>query len=126
MAVANKGKRKININGVSYRWFVRESDEGVDVGANTSLSILSENKDFHIAYPIGQTGEHDFVIVIGPLFGGQGAFGKTWQRILCPTWRTADGVTPRLVREIVEWALSEKTNVFVTYLGAAISDHGTS
>jgi len=118
MAIAKKGRRTLHIGEASYSWFVCEDDDSLSVGAMTSLTILSSDKDFQVVFPIGQQGASTFLIVRGPRFGGSGTFGGPWKRVACPDWcEGSPAITPAIVRSIVIWALGDKQNIFVNYRG---------
>jgi hypothetical protein len=117
MAIAKKNGRKILVDDIPYRWHVADDDDGVYVGSTRSLTILSENKSFHITYHLDQTGTHRFVVIKGRIFGGTGEFGKNWQRVVCPDWNEKGAVTPYIVQQIILWALADKDIVLTNYLG---------
>lgn len=121
--MARKSKRKIVVNERNFQWYVAEELDGVAyLEADTILTILSDDKRFIIKYPFSQSGNNNFLVVIGKEFGGNGSFGKSWQRVISPVWEKGKSMTPGIVREIIEWSLSEKTCFFVDFLGNEIKD----
>ena len=72
--MARKSKRKIVVNERDFQWYVAEElDDVAYLGADTTLTILSDDKRFIIKYPFTQSGNNNFLVVVGKEFGGNGA-----------------------------------------------------
>jgi hypothetical protein len=101
MGVRKKGRRRIDVEGRPFLWYVCDDPDSAD----TVLHIISEDKGFIVQYHLGQTGE-PFLIVLGPDFPGVPDAGGCWLRFRCPRWETDSGVTPGGVRRLIDWCLS--------------------
>ena len=121
MGVAKKGKRKITVDGRVYYWYVAQDEESLWLDTWFTLTILSEDKHFLIKYPVNQQGQHNLLIVLGKEFGGQGKWGFNWQRVKCPKWEVDNIITPGSVKNIIQWSLSDKPIVLLSYVGNELS-----
>ena len=121
MGIGKKNKRKIVVDDSEYFWYVAEDYEVIDLGTDKTLTVASEDKKFIVHYPINQNHKgENHIIVLGKVFGGNGSWGSTWQRVACPKWENENIITPSSVEKLIRWSLSEKNNVFVDYLGNKI------
>ena len=101
MAAASKNRRKITVGDMQYLWYVAEDDEG----AGMVLQVISTDKQFVAKYQIGQPQGEDYIVILGRRFAGAKT-GGPWRRFLCPCFATHT-VTPRAVRQLIEWCLDE-------------------
>jgi hypothetical protein len=69
------------------------------------LQVMSTDKHFIVKYQIDQPRGSEYIVILGRGFGGAKT-GGTWRRFLCPRF-AADSVTPRCVRQLIEWCLDE-------------------
>ena len=104
MAVATKSRRKVTVGDRRYVWHVAEGDEG----AGMVLHVISDDKQFIAKYQLDQPRGGEYIVILGPLFAGAST-GGPWRRFLCPGFGTS-AVTPRNVRELIEWCLDERLN----------------
>lgn len=105
MAVRTKGRRKFEVDGRPYVWFVGDDDDSAD----KILHVISHDKRLIVHYHLGQEDpERRFAIALGQEFGGV-VMNGIWRRFLCPRWESDEGkVTPRDVRRLILWSLSEQ------------------
>jgi hypothetical protein len=101
MGVRKKGRRRIDVEGRPFLWYVCDDPDSAD----TVLPVISEDKGFIVQYHLGQTGE-PFLIVLGHDFPEVPEAGGCWLRFRCPRWETDSGVTPGGVRRLIEGCLS--------------------
>lgn len=121
MGISKKHKRKIIVDDSEYFWHIAEDYEVINLGTDKTLAVASEDKKFLIHYPINQNHKgENYIIIIGKVFGGNGSWGSTWQRIACPKWEIENKIVPSSVKKLIKWSLSEKDNVFVNYMGTKI------
>jgi hypothetical protein len=119
MAVASKRKRKIQIEGRTFYWCVKEDTER----GLPELHILSPDKKFMVQYALNQSKSHSlgwtqawsppFVVVLGPEFGGLSA-AAGWQRVRTPAWEDDRIITPAFVRRLILWCLDKDKEVVLT------------
>ena len=112
MGINQKHKRKINIENISYIWYVSlDFDSPYHL-----LNIVSEDKKFFVSCPF--EAETPYLISKGLLFQKQKTNG-TWNRYLLP-FSIPDIITPRFVSEIIVWATSGKNAILVEWNGQNI------
>lgn len=115
MAISTKRRRKIEVNGRSFVWWVAPDDDSPDV----LLRVCSSDKHFLVHYALGQQDARRHLAVLGPEFPPLQDAGGCWIRVRTPAWGDAI-VTPSLVRRIIEWGLDPaKEVVRVSWLGLA-------
>ena len=102
MGVATKNRRKITLNDRQYVWHVAEDRDGKGL----VLHITSTNKQFIAMHLLNQSEGKDYIVILGRRFAGA-ITGGNWRRFLCPHF-AADSVTPRGVRQLIEWCLDEQ------------------
>lgn len=112
MGVGKKGRRKITYNDKLYVWYVALDCESPFY----LLNIVSEDKSLILACPLG-INTH-YAISKGNIFQGQKTNG-TWKRYLCPV-HIPEVITPKLVSDIIRWAVDERGSVEVEYDGKEI------
>lgn len=121
MGVATKGKRKILVDGETYYWYVVDDYEVLDLGADKRLTVLSESKQFLIHYPINQSSDgENLIIILWRTFGGEGPWGKCWQRIVSPKWELNGVIAPSSVANLIRWCIKDKEVEFVNYRGQKV------
>jgi hypothetical protein len=102
MGVRKSGRRRIEVAGRTFVWYVCDDTDSAD----RVLHVVSEDKRFLVKYHLAQPGE-PFLIVIGRDFPGVAGAGGVWRRFRCPGWEAADGVvTPIRVRRLIDWCFS--------------------
>ena len=112
MGINQKNKRKINIENISYIWYVSlDFDSPYHL-----LNIVSEDKKFFVSCPF--EAETPYLISKGLLFQKQKTNG-TWNRYLLP-FSIPDIITPRFVSEIIVRATSGKNAILVEWNGQNI------
>ena len=117
MSVRTKKRRKLTIDDRLYVWYVID-DRDVP---NYVLHVLSDDKKFIIHYHLQQPDDTRHLIVIGPDFRRVAGTGGVWRRFRCPEWDTENGViTPRTVRNLIDWCQSSGSVTEVDYLGKAV------
>lgn len=112
MAVSTKGKRKVNVMGRQYLWYVQDGahaavpEQGFVAGTEPAryLHIISSNKQLIVHYRLPQPGDATAQLTIeGPEFPRQpGA-----RRIDVPRWRHDSNPYPTtdFVRRLIGWCL---------------------
>ena len=126
MGVRKKGRRKLNLNGRLFIWYFKEDEWNLIENGQGFLSyepllnIVSEDKKFIISYKPNQSkSECPYITIKGSEFSQQNDTG-CWQRVRTPDW-DYEIITPKIVREIIEWCLNFKENlIFVDYFGKEI------
>lgn len=112
MGINQKNKRKINIENISYIWYVSlDFDSPYHL-----LNIVSEDKKFFVSCPF--EAETPYLISKGLLFQKKKTNG-TWNRYLLP-FSIPDIITPRFVSEIIVWATSGENAILVEWNGQNI------
>lgn len=105
MGVAKKYRRKIDIQGRCFLWYVQEDlDWLAHNGCLVALSIISEDKHLIISYGIGQTETYRHLVSLGKEFAKlapSSSLGS--RRVRCPQWEQDGAISPAIVRQIVEW-----------------------
>ncbi len=112
MAVSAKGKRKVNVQGRQYFWYVADNepvavpDQGFIRPEEPArfLHIISSNKQLIVHYRIPQAGEPAAVLLVeGPSFPrSPGA-----RRVEVPRWRHDSKPYPTadFVRRLIGWCM---------------------
>ncbi len=112
MAVSTKGKRKVNVRGRQYIWYVQDGeraavpDEGFVESATPArtLHIISSNKRFIVHYRLPSPGDQTARLTVeGPDFPrAPGA-----RQVEVPRWRhdTNPYPTADFVRRLIGWCL---------------------
>jgi hypothetical protein len=105
MGVAKKYRRKIEIQGRGFLWYVREDlDWLAHSGCSIALSIISEDKQLIISYGIGQAETHCHLVSLGQEFFKLAPHNSSgYRRVRCPQWEKDGAITPEIVRQIIEW-----------------------
>lgn len=112
LAVSTRGKRKVNVRGRQYIWYVQDS-ERADVPEEgfvresppaRILHIISSNKQFIVHYHLPQPGDKFAPLIVeGPDFPrAPGA-----KRVEVPRWRHDSKPYPTadFVRRLIGWCL---------------------
>lgn len=100
MAITTKRRRKIEVDGRAFVWWVTPDDDSNEM----LLRISSTDKQLLLCYVIGQEGETPLVTVLGRELPPLTDAGGRWIRLRTPRWDDSV-VTPKLVRTILLWAL---------------------
>lgn len=113
MAVSAKGKRKVNVQGRQYLWYVADSEAAIVPAQgfvrpgepSRFLHIISANKRFIVHYRIPQPGEGSATLLIeGPDFPR----APGHKSIEVPRWRHDNKPYPTadFVRRLIGWCLA--------------------
>ena len=131
MGVATKNRRKIDVDGRRYLWYVADDHDDfpptVAEGEQLlALNILSDDKRFIARFHLGQgQSEGRHITIIGREFAGIDSPG-TWRRFLCPNWCVQRAITPIDVRAVIEWCNDTHAKRFmVDYTGALMEGQET-
>ena len=112
MAGSSKGKRKVNVRGRQYIWYVSDSERAAvpeqgfvaDREPTRMLHIISSNKQFIVHYRLPQPGDKSATLTVeGPDFPrAPGA-----RRVDVPRWRHDSNPYPTadFVRRLIGWCL---------------------
>lgn len=112
MAVRTLKRRKIKCDGIDYVWYVKEDDDYPCY----ILHVVSDNKQLILSYPLD--GNVSYVISKGAIFQNYGSDG-CWARYLYPAPFPC-AVTPKLVSELIRWAVYGKDAVRTQWDGKEI------
>jgi hypothetical protein len=117
MAISTKKRRKIQLDGRPFIWWVAPDLESAGV---PTLHICSSDKRFHVHYPLGPETALRHLVVLGPEFPPLQDAGGCRVRVRAPAWEDQI-ITPAVVRQIVAWGLDATKSVQrVTWLGAPL------
>ena len=101
MGISKKGRNTLKFSNRTFTWWVAMGDEGQDV-----LTVASEDKHFFVRYQLEQSDDR-FLIIEGCEFPGLADAGGCHIRIYCPQWEKDNSITPRSIRELLEWCLQK-------------------
>ncbi len=117
MGVSTKKRRKLTVNNRLYVWYVKEDYDF----PNYVLHVFSDDKQFIVHYHLRQSSDIRHIIVHGPDFPRVAGTGGVWRRFRCPEWGIENGaVTPRTVRNLIDWCQSSGNTTEVDYVGKAV------
>ncbi len=110
--VRTKGRRKIDVQGRRYVWYVLAGDRdywmrvengGSDWAWETPfLHIISEDKRLILTIPLNAP--TPYAVSKGREFQGKQTSG-CWERYVLP-FDIPESITPRFVAEVIEWTVS--------------------
>lgn len=98
MAISAKGRRRIEVDGASYLWWIGQDDDSL--GAIT-LTVVSSDKRFFVKYPLVAFDHR--VVVLGPDFRDRTDCGRQWRRFRCPAFGSVEILAPGAVAALVRW-----------------------
>lgn len=106
--VRKKGRRKLDVQGRRYVWYVLPGDSDRDYWERVSsndwgtpfLHIISEDKRLILTIPLNAP--TPYVVSKGRAFQGKPTSG-CWERYILP-FDIPESVTPRFVAAVIEWA----------------------
>jgi len=120
MAISKQGRRRLEVEGRFYVWYVGEDDDSADL----ILHVMAVDKRLMVRYHLNQPVE-PFLTVIGREFAGLADVGGCWRRFRCPRWAASGTVGPGEVRRLIEWCSSpDQPLVEVDYAVHAIGQTG--
>jgi hypothetical protein len=117
LAVSNKGRRTIAVNGQHYIWFVRDDGEYSGIGSVATLHIIASDKNLIVAYPIHQIGAHNLIALHSLKIDEHTIADGMCRHVECPGWEAGKPITPGIVRKIIKWCLTDREHVDLNYLG---------
>lgn len=104
MAIRSRRRRKIEVDGQSFIWFVRQES---DYAGRETLYIVSQDKQMNVRFPLPSPHEIPTVVVVGRKFGGSQADDGCWRYFRAPEVLRESAIAPSLVRALIEWSLSK-------------------
>ena len=114
MSISTKNRRKLIFGEREFVWYVKEDSDSADM----VLHVASQDKKLIVLYHLRQPSDTRFLTILGEEFSGLPDAGGVWIRVLCPEFETNSIVTPKNIRDLIEWCLSEKSElVRVDWLG---------
>ncbi len=117
MGISTKNRRKLTIDDRCYVWYVIEDCDS----SNYVLHVLSDDKQFIVHYHLKQHDDARHLTVLGAEFRRAIGTGGVWRRFRCPKWDVEnDVVTPRNVRNLIDWCQSSGDVIEVDYAGKAL------
>jgi len=119
MGIATKHRRKINVKGRIFVWYVCEDIENFSLA---TLHVISEDKRFNVAYSLFQYDTQRHMVVLGKEFPGLAEAGHCWNRVVCPQWEVGRTITPASVRRLIEWSFdSSRHLILVDWTGKPLT-----
>lgn len=109
MSVATKGKRKIEVDGRRYVWYVADDFDS----AYKVLNVISEDK--HVILTVPLHAPSAYVICKGSVFQGKKTSG-TWERYALP-YAVPDAIIPSFVADVIQWSVGDNGAVAVAWDG---------
>jgi hypothetical protein len=100
VAISAKNRRRIEVDGASYVWWVVSDEEAC--GA-VVLTVVSDDKHLLVKYQLVQSADVRHVTVLGRDFRDRTDCGGRWRRFRCPAFGTFEIVTPKDVAAFVRW-----------------------
>jgi hypothetical protein len=110
LAVSKKYKRKLIRHDKVFYWYVKAD---YDDAGKINVHVLSEDKNFIVAYELGQVSEQKkipFIVVVGKESLGYKGERTGWIRVQTPIWDDLSA-TPSFVGTIIDWCSSEKEKI---------------
>ena len=101
MGMSTKGRRKLNVNGRNFVWFVCDDNYSADL----VLHVSSHDKQFLVHYHLGQAEDRRVVTVIGKEFSGVFNAGQRHRHVLSPQWEQQGRISPAAVRRMISGVL---------------------
>lgn len=98
MSVSAKGRRRLEVDGHSYLWWVGFDEDAVSL----TLTVASEDKQLLVRYALIQSDEERHVVVLGRRFRSE-TYSGPWRRFRCPAFGKHETVTPKDVAALVRW-----------------------
>jgi hypothetical protein len=104
MAIAKTGRTTIVVDQSTYLWWVEPWRDD----AGNALHIVSEHKDINLLVSLAQRRPQSTVVIsLGDRIGQRRDLRGPWRRFLAPL-ALPPVITPRVVRELIEWATSSE------------------
>lgn len=100
MAVLRKNRRKIKYKDIDYVWYVKADEDHCD---KKILTIISQDKQLIITYPIGAN--PPYIVSKGKVFQGKKMDG-VWHRYRLP-FRGEEVIVPKFVVQLISFATEE-------------------
>ncbi|MBI5930898.1 MAG: hypothetical protein HY862_16430 [Chloroflexi bacterium] len=107
MVAETKRRRKIVVDGRSYMWRIKDSNDPAGwLCWSYELVVASEDRRFYANYPILPKGELPFIWITGKEFKPTPPHPDNKYR--CPRFEREDGaITPQSVKGLIQWCLSD-------------------
>jgi hypothetical protein len=102
MAVSARHRRKLEVDGRRYLWWIAEDDNSPFCRL-LAITVASEDRRLLVRYHLGQPDELRHITVIGPSFKGLASCGGPWRRFRSPPFCPADEVHPGDVVALIRW-----------------------
>jgi hypothetical protein len=123
MTISAKYRRQIQVDSITYLWWVVEDIEDDFVGT-PALSVCSSDKRLLVRYGLLQPEESRYVIVLGPRFQGLPDSPGPWRRFRCPQFGSPMTVSPKDVAALIRWCTDASGSaVAVDYRGIPVPDN---
>jgi hypothetical protein len=118
MAVSAKNRRKVEVDGRRYLWWVAEDEDSPFCPMLLAVTVASQDRRLLVRYHLGQPDELRHVTVLGPSFKGLSGCGGPWRRFRSPPFGLPNEVRPGDVAALIRWCEQEgDAPVEVNYLG---------
>jgi len=122
MAVSQKRKRPIAVDGREYLWWVvPDYDPPYVPSTGTSLKVVDTAGEMFVEYHLGQPADVCHVVVQGKRFRSVPGCGGPHRRFRCPVFAPGPAVTPADVAALIRWSESAGEPTEVNYLGLPLS-----
>jgi len=109
MTISAKQRRRLEVDGEVYLWWVTESIEDDFVGTSV-LSVSSLDRRFLVRYGLLQPDSSHYVVVLGARFQGLPDSAGPWRRFLSPQFGSSVTVTPKDVAALIRWCTDGSTS----------------
>jgi hypothetical protein len=122
MGVARRGRRRIEVDGVEYLWWVAVDDDCYTYPGAVALNVVSTDKQFVVRYHLGQPRVMRHVTVLGSVFRTIDCSGP-WCRFRAPEFGSSTRISPGDVADFVRWCLGGTDAIVeVDYNGNVLKD----
>ncbi len=117
MALARKGRRRIDVDGETYLWWVASDEDCYTSPGANALNVASEDRRLLVRYHLAQPATSRHVTVLGPVFRDVDCRGP-WRRFRAPELGDERTITPADVARFIRWCRAGSDAIVeVDYLG---------
>ena len=99
MGISKRGRRTTEYKNRCYVWWVGRNEDSCD---EVELNIISEDKSIVLSYKVGDG--RSYIVSKGRIFQGKKTSG-CWEVYSIPMKEPLMVVTPKIVSEIIAWAV---------------------
>ena len=123
MAISTHRRRRIQIDGIQYLWWV-VTDFEEEFFTQPKLTVASRDRQLLVRYCLQQSQETRYLVVLGPQFRGIPGLGGPWRRFRCPSFGDSSMLLPKDVANLVRWCTETgQATTEVDYRGHVLRMH---